>query len=325
MKKFISLLALVSVFAACQKEDISTAFKVDPGVVTIRCTAKAITGENITSNTTFTCPGWTFSNGVATKTTESAINEEITVNAEWKGFDGARSFTASQGPIKVSVLPGGSTNIDLIFVLGEYTHGDYVYSVAIFEDYDASESTFFFLDKAHNAGHQGTALTHDGEEIPGAYFVHNLSEFILRGTVDYTEIEGLVDDGDGLVWKVTDVIDETKERLENEYYELLENDPLVENAKTFEIKVSAFAQYCAFHKVSVAPVTYSVYRTDLLGKTEKIAEASYSDYWENQVGYFESAVPGHEGHYVFGHGHDDPAHSHGHGSDNAGGGIVYAD
>ena len=34
----------------------------------------------------------------------------------------------------------------------------------------------------------------------------------------------------------------------------------------------------------------------------------------------EAAIPGHEGHYHQGHGHE-----HGHGAENAGGGIIWAD
>ena len=323
MKKFISLLALVSVFAACQKEDINTAFKVDPGVATIHVTATSIDGKDITANTSFTFDGVEGSKDYVVPNTSStaALEKTVKVKASWKGWDGNKDFSEEKD-VKVYVLPGGNTDIDVNFILGKLVIDEFTYKIKTVEGQFKVE--YFFLDKAHDAGHEGVAVDHTGasEEQFNGYFVHNLSEFILRGTVEYTEKKGsyFADENKPFEW-IKD-IKEVKDYFENAVNEQV---GVEENAKTFDITISAFAQYCVFHKLVSQEITYEFHRYDSIGNDEIVAKSATWKYKENQEGFFESAVPGHEGHYVAGHGHDDPAHSHGHGSDNAGGGIVYAD
>lgn len=320
MKKFFSLLALVGVLAACQKEDLKTAFKVDPGVATVHATAVSIDGTDITSNVTFSYNGIA---GGTSQTFEStmyeAFDQEVIVSAVWTGYDKIRNFSADQ-KVRVHVLPGGKADYNVTLILGELNDGEFTYSIS---GPETLESGFLFncLTETHShaAGHAAPVVySHDGKEYDGYYFM-NPTEFVLRGVVNYTKKEGveLVSD---IVWTNTDP-------LQNfiEFKEAWMEDGVVETPDSFNITVSAFAMYCAYHAIGYSLNKIDYVRINNLGHDEVVGSFTYKSYDSNEAGYYEAACEGHEAHYVPGHGHEDPSHSHGHGTSNAGGGIVYAD
>ena len=320
MKKFFSLIALVGVLAACQKENLKTAFKVDPGVATINATAISVDGKDITSDVTFSYNGQ--ASNVFYSTESAAFNQVVSVSAVWKGYDGARNFTAEQD-IPVHVLPGGTAKYDVKLTLGEIVEEDCVYNIVTKEDYDASKTTFHFLTESHShaATHDAPFVYHDGKSYDGTYLM-NPSEFILRGTLNYEEKEGFVGDVADIKW--ADGVAPLTEFTEY-VGKLLEDNPVKYTPASLPFTVSGFAMYCAYHAIYSIVPEVSFIRTNSLGASETIATFSYTDFWGNEAGVIEDACVGHEAHYVPGHGHEDHGHSHGHGSSNAGGGIVYAD
>lgn len=322
MKKFFSLLALVGVLAACQKEDLKTAFKVDPGVATVHATAISIDGKDITGDVTFSYNGQNGGTSQSFYSTDvEAFDQEVTVAAVWAGHDGKRNFTADQ-KLRVHVLPGGKADFNVTLTLGEIIEDDYTYSIVDAIDYDASETTFYYLTESHShaATHAAPFVYHDGKSYDGVYLM-NPSEFILRGTLNYTKKEGTVANST-ISWKAgVEPIAWFTDYVSN----LLEVDPVTYTPASLDFTVSGFAMYCAYHAVFSAVGEAELFRTNSLGTTESIATFSYTEFFGNEAGVIEDACVGHEAHYVPGHGHEDHGHSHGHGNSNAGGGIVYAD
>lgn len=319
MKKFFSLLALVGVLAACQKEDLKTAFKVDPGVATVHATALSIDGSDITADVTFSFNGEVGSTSQTFYSTEyEAFDQEVIVSAVWAGYDGKRNFT-KDAKVRVHVLPGGKADYNVTLTLGEYKDDEFSYST---DDYPIEEGyKFFFLTESHSGAvsHAATFVYHDGTEVDGKYLM-NPTEFVLRGVVNYEEVYGnqVVNT---LSWNSgVEPLD-----IFNNYYDAVTGDPLEKTPASFNITVSAFAMYCAYQAVGYQLREADFIRTNNLGASEVIARFTYNNYCSNEVGCVENACIGHEAHYVPGHGHEDPSHSHGHGTSNAGGGIVFAD
>lgn len=324
MKKFFSLIALVGVLAACQKEDLKTAFTVEPGVATIHVQAFAIDGTDITDQVSFTFDGVSGSKDyvVPNTATTGVFKKKVVVSGTWTGFDGARSIPANNDvTVPVEVLPGGKFDAEGIkLYFGKASDLEYVYTTIDHIDYDEFKTEFKYLEQSHShaATHAAKFLYHDGKEYDGIYLM-NPSEFILYGTLDYKKITGTVANGE-INW-VSGV--EPLQFFVDLCNEVLEEVSYTPDSLNF--KVSGFAMYCAYHANYSSVGTVELYRQDKLGhEPEKIADFSYTEYWGNEAGVIEAACAGHEAHYVPGHGHDD-SHGHGHGSNNAGGGIVYAD
>lgn len=323
MKKFFSLLALVGVLAACQKEDLKTAFKVDPGVATVHATALSIVGEDITAYVTFSFNGQAGSTSQTFYSTEyEAFDQEVSVSATWAGHDGTKSFS-DEKKVRVHVLPGGKAEYNVVLTLGEIIDGDYSYFVHDDIDYDEFTTEFFYLAQSHNQAptHSAPLLYHDGKEYDATYLM-NPSEFILRGTLNYTTKEGRVPNTP-IMWNsgvepITYMAD---------YVDSAFADGITYTDASLDFTVSGFAMYCAYHAVysSVGKLSLVRINKSLEKEGTVIATCLYTEYWGNEAGVIEDACVGHEAHYVPGHGHEDHGHSHGHGNSNAGGGIVYAD
>lgn len=322
MKKFFSLLALVGVLAACQKEDLKTAFKVDPGVATVHATAISIDGKDITGDVTFSYNGQNGGTSQSFYSTDvEAFDQEVTVSAVWKGYDKNRNFT-DEKKIRVHVLPGGKADFNVVLTLGEIKEGDFTYNIKDAIDYDVFNTKFYFLAESHSgaATHDAPFIYHDGETYDGTYLM-NPSEFILRGTLEYTQKEGIVANSTIAWMEGVEPLALFTEYVDN----LLASNEVTLTPASLDFTVSGFAMYCAFHAIYSSVGEASLLRTNSLGTTETVATFSYTEFWGNEAGVIEDACVGHEAHYVPGHGHEDPSHSHGHGNSNAGGGIVYAD
>lgn len=315
MKKFFSLIALVGVLAACQKEDLKTAFTVEPAVATITAHAMFVDGSPLTQNLSFTFDGNDSGNqNTATFSGNQyqSLTKDITVGVKWAGFDGKRNFADSK-VVKVDVLAGGKANYDVYFVLGTITDEDgYEYWVET-EDTVLDPKTYW-LDKAMHEGHE-----YVDETYGSGWYIKNASEFILRGTVDYARKEG-TDTVSEISWCFT----ETRVDQFQSLYDSL-TDKIVETPETLDIVVSAWEAYAVCQVVTETMTDYTLYRKDLNGAMDVCGSFTGYAVTSTEAQFISFACPGHEAHWTPGHGVDDPAHSHGHGSSNAGGGIVIAD
>ena len=315
MKKFFSLIALVGVFAACQKEDLKTAFTVKPAEATITAHAMFVDGSPLTQNLSFTFDGNDSGNqNTATFSGNQyqSLTKDITVGVKWTGFDGKRNFADSK-VVKVNVLAGGEAKYDVYFILGTITDEDgYEYWVEI-EDTVLDPKTYW-LDKAMHEGHE-----YVDETYGSGWYIKNASEFILRGTVDYMRKEGT-----DTVSEISWCFDKCRiDQFQNLYDSL--SDKIVETPETLDIVVSAWEAYAVCQVVTETMTDYTLYRKDLNGAMDVCGSFTGYAVTSTEAQFISFACPGHEAHWTPGHGHDDPAHSHGHGSSNAGGGIVIAD
>ena len=327
MKKFFSLIALVGVFAACQKEDLKTAFSVEPAVATITAHAMFLDGTPLTSNVTYTFEGNDSGNGntyTCTGSQYQSLTKSVTVTATWTGYntecpDWALPHFTDSKTVNIDVLAGGQANYDVYFYLGVITDED-GYTYWIDNDETELEPKVFFLDKAMHEGHSFVPSEIPGLNVPEdceeGWYIKNATEFILRGTVDYEIWSGAAAATD-LTW-YTEV---TRPEFQKLYDEL----EVVKTPETLDFTVSAWADYTVFQVLESTWIDLDLYRTDENGVDEIFGSFSMIEYNGNAAMPYEIASQGHEAHYVPGHGVDDPAHSHGHGSSNAGGGIVMAD
>lgn len=315
MKKFFSLIALVGVFAACQKEDLKTAFTVKPAEATITAHAMFVDGSPLTQNLSFTFDGNDSGNqNTATFSGNQyqSLTKDITVGVKWTGFDGKRNFADSK-VVKVNVLAGGEAKYDVYFILGTITDEDgYEYLVET-EDTVLDPKTYW-LDKAMHEGHE-----YVDETYGSGWYIKNASEFILRGTVDYARKEG-TDTVSEISWCFAGIRVDQFQSL----YDSL-TDKIVETPETLDIVVSAWEAYAVCQVVTETMTDYTLYRKDLNGAMDVCGSFTGYAVTSTEAQFISFACPGHEAHWTPGHGHDDPAHSHGHGSSNAGGGIVIAD
>lgn len=349
MKKFFSLIALVGVFAACQQENIRTAFSVDPAVATINLSAKCVDGTNITAKTSFTVDGTAVNGNVATISGTNLVGKTVKVAATWTGYDGQKNFTASQDVV-INLLAGGKGTYQADFVLGTVTLPD-DYVITQIKKSASETTTRYFLDACHSyygyVGHNsalahgwvshgdahethdmshGQVVYHDGymtgghEEIfvggdLALYYVQNPTEFVVRGTVNYTEFSG-EEAVDELVWYTN-----LRPGFIQKIWEELDEAEIKETPKTLDIIVSGWSAYSVFSDVTEILYDYTYTATGKNGESFKVASFSTIFKASTEANFLEWACPGHEAHYVEGHGHD--SHGTAHGSSNAGGGIVY--
>ena len=165
----------------------------------------------------------------------------------------------------------------------------------------------------HDYSHE---LTHDygHSHVPGNW-LYNETEFILETTVEYDKMFGTqkhdVDCGKA----------ETSADLAMVLYfaEALQT-PWVCEKDILNVRVSAYARYSAFGTKITTTLVYDVLRVES-DKDDVVVGTITLTNIATKAEYCEAAIPGHEGHYHFGHGHDD---IHGY-SSNAGGGIIFAE
>lgn len=315
MKKFFSLIALVGVFAACQQEDLKTAFTVNPAEATINvevsCIDPSIVMEGVTYSYNGVSAGSSYTLTAPNGTTP--LNQTVEVVCTWGGVDGFHGDTKSQS-VAVAVLPGSKASYNVKLVLGKRTDPEgYEYEAISVQDESMTTYDTFFVDVNHESGLSEKGIL---------YSVNN-TEFVLFGKISCKEFWG-TEVYAGVNWK------KGVEPLAF-FEELAEafDEGRQERDGKFEFTVSAMCQFTVFQVLTTEDWTMHLLRTDANGKTEEIADFSYWSYASSDVTYAEEAIPGHEAHYVPGHGVDDPIISHGHskdkGAENAGGGIVYAD
>lgn len=316
MKKFFSLIALVGVFAACQPEDLTTAFTVGPAELTITATAKSA------------APG--FSEGAVTYTPGKSVvktgspvlaagTENFTAT-----FEGAKGEATASWP---QLLAGATADINVdIFI--PYNSGEYVISVekagettaygAFVEDVFTPGKYWMLPAAAHGHGVANQTVTLAGKDYTVA-MLENANEFILNDSYTFTSYEGSFVPEEPEV-KNADFEADVLSIAESYDGEITSKD------KTVDFQVSAWAIYNVLSVVEQATTTYNVVATPKGGVTDApnlpnngVVGTFKVNNYNSIAQFFEAAHPDHAGHYVAEHGH-----GHGDGN-NAGGGLVIAE
>lgn len=308
MKKLFSIISLVGVIAACQPEKLDTTFEPEDAVATITCSATRIdTGEDITAQVTFNASPANSANNVITLTGNPSIAAtSVKVDASWE-HNGTTYTESHVVPIN-ALLAGGKASYTATFVLGVYTNPE---DMDFYEEFVSSEESSvrkYFTRFDHSALH-----THDGAE-----WAYNATEFVKYAIVNYQVISsehvtGVSMEGKYINYK--SIVDRFTKKHEIE-------PEIVDDTVTFP--VSAWSMYTAYIDVITLHDAYNVICENKMGDKTVIAKF-FVDSKGTAFNHEEAAHPNHASHYVEGHGVDDPEQSHGHGSQNAGGGIVIAD
>lgn len=308
MKKLLSLIALAGIFAACQPEEIETAFEVPNAVANIKVVAVDVrTNTQVTPNSvTPSVSGATYASGVVTITGNPTIAKQtVTLSVNYKAdyMSAAKDYTASVNVLDLRA--GGKAEYSVTVVVGELSPiPDYTFAVEQTSEAVTEDVTYFTPADGH-------ALI----EYGGMKWMRNNSENYLTGKVDWEAQSG------------TETVEGS--------YEFTDSDPEFEPyAKSYadaynvgiktvaqeplDIWVSAYSYYTVFVTRKFAVADYTVYKVDKAGTKTAIATFDVKSVNTNQIEYAETADPDGHGHYEYGH-------CHGHGGDNAGGGIVYAD
>lgn len=295
MKKLFSLLALVGVFAACQPEELETAFEVSDAVATITVTTIDInTGNNVDATISASDAAATVAGNVVTLKGSPALTARtVTVTASYQGKDYSTSVNVQ------ALLAGGeaSYNAD-IYVGVPVAEQEITYSL-VSEESSVSDPVYFTKADGH-------ALV----DHAGKYWAENLTEFLLKGEVTWTNVTG----SEFVSSECTDPVFDQIVKL---YADAVKDGAKVtETPDVLEITVSAWAYYTVYQTVTTTVQTYGVFADGV--QVGSVVVNNYS----SAVQYEEIANPMGHGHYQQGHGH--AGHGHGDGG-NAGGGIVWGE
>ena len=293
MKKFFSLLALAGALVACTPEEIPTYFEVKNAKAEINVEViELYTAQPISS--AITASAGTVSGSVVTLEGSPRLSaQDVTVSTVYDGK------TYSQ-VVKVSdLLAGGEAKYSVRLVVGAVP-GEYEFDTDVTKLVTTVE--IGYLDYTHGSH------SHNGE--PWAY---NMSEFILDMECPYEIVSGQ---------EVTDVKYLSEDTMFKANVDKFADalDGVIETVKDkYEFKVSAWAMYKVSQTRSISDRTETVYA---IKGNEAIAigEITVHSVEYDSIQAEEAAIPGHEGHYHQGHGHE-----HGHCAENAGGGIIWAD
>ena len=232
----------------------------------------------------------------------------VLINAKYKEFEGDTD-------IEITEVPEGA-------VADKYTATVIIKNPAKYFPEKVSEEvtkvdvgTFFSTHGLHTYTHDYSHAT-TGHGHGTGEWLYNESEFILNTTVDFENEYGTI----GSSTKFAPGCTATDMKMVVYYGEALYGKKAVKEPAQLKIKVSAFAMYSAFCTKTHTSTTYNIIRReegkdDVLVGTVKVLTIA------TQAEYCEAAIPGHDGHYHYGHGHDD---IHGY-SSNAGGGIIFAE
>lgn len=303
MKKFFSLIALVGVLAACQPEKLETTFEVSNAKAVINVkTIEISTGKEVTC--TLTSSAGTVAGNVITIEGNPAIAATtVTVTAKYQGAD----YT-------------GTVNVDALIAEASATYGLQILVGVIPSDYkfklDAVAGTpkvtyAYASITDHTGASHSASHSHDNQD-----WFYNMSEFILE--LNNVTVKGNV----GVAVIATSVKYNTEaEALKQvvDTYVAGVNQGYKEVTFKESYKVSAWAMYNVKATRTEVVTDYTVLASKD-GKTyDKIGTFQSRDLTKATVEKQEKAIPGHSHDYVHGHGHDS------HGSNNAGGGIIFAD
>lgn len=311
MKKLLSLIALAGIFAACQPEELKTAFEIANAEATINVRVVDIrTGATPTSGATITASAGTVSGSVVTISGKPAISAQtVNVTVTYKADYMTDSQSKSES-VKVSALrAGGKASYDVTVIVG-YTDSDYSFTCKETKAGESVETTVYFTPSDSHA----ETHSHDG-----GVWVRNNTEFILTGSVawssyngSYATVKGSVNDSYKEI--VDAFVQANTYNYENGKFVATEMEPLY-------LTVSAYCYYTAFQTYTkVNGTEYTLYAEKDGVVPFEIGTFVVNSIKSSSAEYKEMEDPNAHGHYVQGHGH-----AHGHGTDNAGGGIVISE
>ena len=295
MKKLFSLLALVGVFAACQPEELETAFEVSDAVATITVTTIDInTGNNVDATISASDAAATVAGNVVTLKGSPALTARtVTVTASYQGKDYSTSVNVQ------ALLAGGKASYNADIYVGVPVAEQEITYELVSEESSVSEPIYFTKADGH-------ALV----DHAGKYWAENLTEFLLKGEVEWTNVAG----SEFVSSECTDPVFDQIVKL---YADAVKDGAKVTTTKdVLEITVSAWAYYTVYQTVTTTVKTYGVFADKV--QVGSVVVNNYS----SAVQYEEIANPMGHGHYQQGHGH--AGHGHGDGG-NAGGGIVWGE
>lgn len=327
MKRFFKSLAFASaalagfLMTSCTVEEIKTTFEPSAAEATIEVSVfDAANGVDVTSSATINQPTSTGSNSISVK------GNVITITGNYAIAEQTVTFTATyagvtSAPVSVpvnSLLAGGVAKYAALAIVGSAIDAD-EYVAEKFGDAVVTTKTSTFQPLN---GHEG--YSHDyshasvGHGEGTGIWAYNESEFILEGEINYKNYDGM----EVRNFALTSACVKTEEAIANTLAEPYAAQKVKETDEVLNIKVSAWAMYSAYGTITESAQPYKIYRVT---GDEKVAIATF-DFVSvsTQAEYTEAAMPGHDGHYQHGHGSIDHSHGHG-GSNNAGGGIIWAE
>lgn len=322
MKKFFSLIGLVGVFAACQPENLTTAFQLKPAELTLRGEAHFVPdGVNVLDSDVdyrYSINGAAFQSGKYCVLSGSPISEgNVEFSAMYEGLEGSTTVNYP------TLYPGWGAKEWIVPIAVPFNAKDYTFVAKLNKaETDALVPEYkvtMLKAAAHNHGVVGSYNFYfDGEKyvIP---MLANANDFILLDTFTYDSYDGI--EAEGVKLENTDYEDEFNAVVKQYCTGLT-----VEEAKEGNITVSAWAMYNHVAVVKTTKKVFDVYAipTDetthalpnegLIGSFRAVEMRTF-------CGPVEAALPGHESHYQHGHGN-----GHGHGENsNAGGGLIEAE
>ena len=334
MKKFISLIALVGVFAACEPENLQTAFTVNNATATITVTPASADPNFNAAAVTYDYEWSTGDTAKGVGNTTMEISGTPAIEAGYVKvtayYEGAKSETEM---VSFPKLYAGMNVALSVTVFLPYNAGDYTLSVEKGEP-KVDVEVYGLQAAAHGHGY-GTPVeftvkcTFDEKEYSfkkNLKMMENASEFLLEDTYTwkvYSGTENLED------YKYVYKTDDFKQLAQLTYEGFVKNFKGINYiSQSMDFVVSAWALYNVVNpeftvitpcsviatpngndpKINVPIATFSI--------KEKISSAKKE----------EVAHPDHASHYDKGHGHYTPDGHYAHGdNNNAGGGIITAE
>ena len=320
MKKFISLIALVGVFAACEPENLQTAFNVPDATATLNVTVISAAPDFVQENANVTA-AW--STGETTTGLSSSISGNPSIPA---------------GSVKVTASWNGASESVTVSFPQIYAGMDLVLNATVFLPYNAGgytlvakagtpvKTTEVFGLQASQHGHgysKSQEVDFEGVTYK-VWMLANASEFLLEDSYTYATYKGFD------VKEDLKILNNDFEAAAKEVFAATtKNAGIKKGFGSFDFVVSAWALYNVINPEITTVTPYTIEAQPLLGSgNPTIPEvAKFSLYSiDYAYGKVEKADPDHASHYHAGHGHytHDGHYLHGD-NNNAGGGIISAE
>ena len=316
MKKFFSLIALVGVFAACEPENLQTAFNVPDATATINVTVLSGAPGFDEKDATIT---YAWSNG---ETTQSIVGNPsiaagtVKVTATWNGS--SESATVS--------FPQIYAGMDLVLtatVFIPYNSGDYKLVVKAGKPTVTTE-VYGLQFAAHGHGYAKAQEVKFDDVTYKVWMVENASEFILEDQYTYNTYKGFD------VKETLKVLNnDFTADAENVYAAAIKKKGITKGFKSYDFSVAAWSLYNVINPEFTTVTPYTIEAQPLLDSNNPTipSVATFSLYEKSYaIGHVEMAHPDHASHYVPHSGHLTPDGHALHGdNNNAGGGIISAE
>lgn len=241
--------------------------------------------------------------------TSSDVTSQCTINIPGADANGTITYpngltTAQQ--LTVTVTLGTQSMSETVTIQPMLQGAKATYSVTIFVGDDftliKNETVLPPVRRFMTTPTHGHAYAHNYTHQGISQWNENASEYILNGTVTYD----IHDCMELQSWNMPDMFKELKNAIESGMYNR-------DRKGTYDFQVSAWALYSVFVDYYSVITTFTAKTT---GSQETIGQFSALLQTCSKVQVVEVGHPGHAGAYI---------HGHGHGSENAGGGIISAE